>query len=209
MPGYGAGVVFVVRVGGLVSLVQSDAPFASYLTPSISDVGGDGAVKASTKGSQLVRLSGAQMGSRALQPVTRVRYGPYDPTNTSPLPAAGRTEGLGLEFVAVDCEVGTDQQQIRCLTAPGAGKGHWWQVRVGNQWSPVFDAQSSYAPPSIIGFEGEGARDASTRGNQVVVVQGANLGPTTGGIDRVFYKAVTVVGPDVAVGNDTASGEIE
>ena len=66
VPGYGAGVVFVVRVGGLISLVQEESPFTSYITPSVSGVTGDGAFNASTRGSQLVLISGAQLGSRDL-----------------------------------------------------------------------------------------------------------------------------------------------
>lgn len=62
---------------------------------------------------------------------------------------------------------------ISCTTAPGAGAGLKWLVKIGGQDS-VYPT-TSYAVPSITGLSGAGSRDASTEGGQQVIISGQDF----------------------------------
>ena len=49
---------------------------------------------------------------------------------------------------AAGCRVlSTAPPQISCLTGPGTGKDHVWEITVGGQASDVLVANTSYSPP--------------------------------------------------------------
>jgi hypothetical protein len=155
---------------------QTSAPSAvltSYVGPTIRSVTGPGAVRANTEGGQIVTIAGDEFGpvttggAAPSSPVVQwVRYG---------------TPGV-LQFAAPpeSCYVvaARPSPQMQCLTGPGTGAGHWWQVNVGGQDSNVLAANTSYSPPVLSYFTGPGANGADTRGgpNASVTVQGLNFG---------------------------------
>ena len=52
------------------------------------------------------------------------------------------------------------------------------QVKVGGQLSnQLKTTDTGYGPPVLVLYEGEGAKDAITQGNQPVKIEGRNLGP--------------------------------
>ena len=52
------------------------------------------------------------------------------------------------------------------------------QVKVGDQLSnQLSTTDTGYGPPVLVLYEGEGAKDAITQGNQPVKIEGRNLGP--------------------------------
>ena len=89
----------------------------------------------------------------------------------------------GDAFTATSCRVVTAGTWIRCLTAPGYGMGHMLTVSIGdapsgnNRTSAKFAANIRYASPIVAVYSGPGAVDATTYGNQLLVVSGANFGP--------------------------------
>jgi hypothetical protein len=97
---------------------------------------------------------------------------------------------------------------IQCLTAPGTGKQHSWQVIVQvchrevngetvtlsacrNQTSPVFPAMTAYAPPAVAAISGEG-RSSHTAGGDTVILTGANFGFSDAKLQLVQYRGVKV-----------------
>ena len=56
-------------------------------------------------------------------------------------------------FVAPKCNVTTPHVEVTCLSAPGVGVLHYWQLAVGNQSTQVTNTSTSYTKPSITNFE--------------------------------------------------------
>ena len=83
-------------------------------------------------------------------------------------------------------------------TVPGTGSDLYWRVEdPGGRPSKVSDANSSYAPPLIVRFEGEGAAGASTRGGEEVTIIGDNFGVDSTTVDAVRYGDLGVPEFDV------------
>ncbi|KAA0161835.1 hypothetical protein FNF31_03620 [Cafeteria roenbergensis] len=177
VPGYGGSLVPVVHVAGLESV--SLAPTAvvpafdfSYSPPAIVGVTGDGSFSALTKGNQEVFLAGDFFGLMQHNAVTKVTYGP-----------------TGTEYTAASCLVTADNIQVTCRTVPGVGQFLQWRIQIANQWSPLA-GNTSYAPPVISYFSGDGSSNAQTVGGEDVFVQGDNFGFEDSKVDFVVYRIV-------------------
>ena len=69
---------------------------------------------------------------------------------------------------------------IRCRSTPaGVGTGLRWAVTVNGLVSPASPQTTGYARPLVSSVSGPGARDARTRGGEIVYIRGANFGPGT------------------------------
>ena len=88
-------------------------------------------------------------------------------------------------FKASACTVTVDplldfNGTIRCLSVPGFGLADTWQVTVSNLLGVIYrqpnSSQLSYARPSISTFDGPGAFDALSVGNQTVRILGTQFG---------------------------------
>jgi hypothetical protein len=172
---------------------QASAPAAtrtSYAAPVLSRISGPGASRASTEGGQNVLLNGDNFGPTCCDltnpaTIASVRYG--DP-------------GL-LQYTAQGCRVtSTTPAQIACLTGPGTGRDHVWQIDVGGQASAVLVANTSYSPPVIYNFLGTAADYADTRGYENVTIVGAQFG------DRYDPLLVSVTYTDQIQGKSDFTG---
>ena len=63
-------------------------------------------------------------------------------------------------LVATQCQVSVAHVSVTCLTAPGVGTGHAWQLQIAGQWSNVYLHDfgggvmgTGYAAPTIAYFE--------------------------------------------------------
>ncbi len=63
-------------------------------------------------------------------------------------------------LLATQCQVTVAHVSVTCLTAPGVGTGHSWQLQVAGQWSNVYLHDfgngvlgTGYAAPTIAFFE--------------------------------------------------------
>jgi hypothetical protein len=79
-------------------------------------------------------------------------------------------------FVPGSCNA-TDNERITCLTAPGAGVGHEWNVSVGGQAS--LSPSTSYALPVInrLAAVNVGSlQNFTTAGGDLIEIEGTNFG---------------------------------
>ena len=83
-------------------------------------------------------------------------------------------------FEATNCRVVSDSR-MDCLTGPGSGRAHLWEMKVGGRSSNRFNAQSSYAPPVVVDFASPDVRinDFATSGNDTIVITGRKFGPVS------------------------------
>ncbi|RYY34490.1 hypothetical protein EON62_03260, partial [archaeon] len=148
------------------------------------DVTGSGTNRATTEGGQVVHVWGHHFGpantaSSLPQSIYWVRYG-----TRGVLQFAGQT-------CYVDIATAGALQRMSCLSAPGTGFGHWWQVSVGGQASNVLPKNTSYAAPTVTYFDGPGYVDADTRAGVEynVTLNGLNFGADVSVID-ISYSNV-------------------
>ena len=153
-PGYGAKHHWRVKVGGLRSDLSTVS--TSYRGPSINSCFGPACQKGSTAGAQLLVLFGQNL------------FGPLE------FASYGKT---GTEYKAM-CTAMKAHTALACLTSPGTGTNHRWQIRIGEQTSELTPALSGYAPPALNTLTGEGSFDSSTLGGQIVRISGSNFPPT-------------------------------
>ena len=171
----------------------------SYAPPVVLDVRGPGSWRAATVGGQEVTVLGKHFGPLHSVVILPANAGTTTTTTVgNPVLAEyGRVAGEGeadagtwtKRYDGVACVVTVAHTQLRCQTAPGTGKGYAWRVNVGRQYSGVFTGVlTSYAPPVIINFQGLGAVDADTEGNELVRVEGRQFGTMAAdAIDVVTY----------------------
>ena len=173
-PGVGVRHMFRAAVGQQISPPTSNDPtnglgvgeiVYDFKSPLLSTVTGPGSFEASTVGGQEVFLSGDQLGPAVMG---------VDPISAVPLVVTYGREGK--RYVATSCRIMDDNKRVRCLTSPGVGRLHQWKLEVGQQTSPLLAAHTSYAPPSIAEYLGDGAQDANTAGNQWLIIAGRNFG---------------------------------
>ena len=83
-------------------------------------------------------------------------------------------------FEATNCRVVSDSR-MDCLTGPGSGRAHLWEMKVGGRSSNRFNAQSSYAAPVVVDFASPDVRinDFATSGNDTIVITGRKFGPVS------------------------------
>jgi hypothetical protein len=145
-----------------------------------------GASSLPTYGGQRFRLNVTDAGPSWL-PVTSggVRY----------------VNGDGTIFDATNCSVTVPHEEISCNSVVGFGGSLVWLVKVGGQTSPAF-AFGSFELPVITGLQvtqegaGQGSevitdrRTAmSTRGGELVIVQGSGFGPVGTTVSAVYAGA--------------------
>jgi hypothetical protein len=181
--GVGVGLVFSAEIAGQNSTSKAcaDANLCKYARPEIGDfentglpvMYGLGAQDAVTQGGQAVRIRGRNFGSTSAVGIT-AKYGPCS--------TAACTGLNDLIYTATDCEV-VQNNLIKCLTAPGTGKGHYWKVSLGSQESNAYFGDTSYAAPIVIELKTqvkELVSSIQTKGNDKITITGDNFGPKTG-----------------------------
>ena len=179
-PGYGVALAVVVTVGSQPSLAApGPAGTVKYAAPLIQSMSGAGMVRAATNGGASVLLQGVNFGPAGTVP-DLITYG-HAPADI------GR-------YVAVNCVVRQADVAIQCTLAPGVGAGLSWLVNLGEQLSNTFVANTSYSPPIITGFSGDGIL-ANTDGGDAIVISGINFGPAdayTQSLLSVYYDTKLV-----------------
>lgn len=171
--GAGANHSWFVTVGGQTS--EPSTPRTSYKPPVVTLVFGPGATGSDTAGGSIVSIQGVEFSDGASpNPMPVLNYGP---------------RGNVFKYTARQCTLQTAHVMIVCITAPGVGRGLWWNINVDGQ-SVLFNASSSYGHPVVTGYSGPGAAEALTRGSQLVVLSGNNFGPAypvEDAVDSVRY----------------------
>jgi hypothetical protein len=143
--------------------------------PTVSEVKGTGQSGGGTPGNEILDIYGNVFGP--------VRSGAGPAADIIVKYGSAAALDSGDAFTATSCRVVTAGTWIRCLTAPGYGMGHMLTVTIGdapsgnNRTSAKFAANIRYASPIVAVYSGPGAVDATTYGNQLLVVSGANFGP--------------------------------
>ena len=118
-PGVGVNYHFVVEVDGIQSAMSTEV--LSYDTPTLTGFSGPNATfnqaQLDTRGGEIIYILGRNFGTdtSALKGVSH-----HAPFNAS------------MVFFPHNCTA-TNNEMITCLTAPGAGVGHEWNVTVGSQ----------------------------------------------------------------------------
>ena len=129
-----------------------------------------------TPGDEWIVIHGENFGLVQHNNIDRISYGPngveYDPC-------------LGPDHEHCSCNVVVDHTEIRCNTTQGSGKQHRWIIKIDGQNSTV--STTSYDRPSIDNVAGLGAVDASTDGEQEIVITGKNFGPSQEMLEKVSY----------------------
>jgi hypothetical protein len=162
----------------------------TYRPPVVTAVFGAAVQSLNTAGGQVVSIQGRD-------------FGPATPTDALRLAGFGARYSDGV-LVATSCSVSVPHSVITCVTAPGVGRDHAWQVSVAGVWSNVHLQDfgkgvygTRYAAPMVSFFEfstdpGRGVRDFVTQGHERVAVHGRNFGPVmmgaSGGITSLSYR---------------------
>lgn len=197
VPGVGLNHAWVVTVGGQAS-VPSDAAgemgLTRYRAPTIRKISGQGADMADTSGGQQVIIDGENFG-----PATLVDADGNIISDDIPIAEYGKPNEMWPSFMAVDCRVTVAFRQVVCQTTEGTGRGLVWELEIGGQRSGIFaNRTTSYHPPVVAYYSGEGARDADTRGEEHVVIEGRNFGPIGTPVENVTYGPAGSVSEFVA-----------
>jgi hypothetical protein len=209
-PGAGRNHAVVITVGNQTA--RSVAPnLLSYLAPVVTSADGEGTFLADTQGGQKVNLKGQNLGPLGV-------IGDGYPGSINFVPLSITYGPTGVEYVAAGCAIASsDASIVSCLTAPGTGKGHVWNINVGGQASPLLRANTSYAPPVITAFERTDIDPATglpftetsflTQGSELVLISGKNFGPSivNGKFDAVYTLSLrdNKTAYDTFVGGDS------
>ncbi|GMH57924.1 hypothetical protein TrST_g5907 [Triparma strigata] len=182
-PGIGMDLKFYMTIAELPSnTYQSDlkfnAPVIKPLSAGIKNaVSGQGATAANTRGGEEINIFGENFGLAGDPFLPTMTYGP-----------------TGTEYLATDCVVRNSFSKIRCVGAPGTGFGHKVQMRVGGQFTALYNGNVSYKPPSVYFFDPAWAKDTPVRiggytsGKEKVVIHGDNFGLSSSmKLDLVTY----------------------
>jgi len=172
--GVGQDLVPHLTVAAQPSTVTIAGSLVSYELPAVTRVIGPGSNRASTAGGEQVTVIGRNFGVPIISNTAflQVMYG-----------AAAE-----MAFQATECVVLSDTR-MSCLTGPGTGEGHSWQVHLEGGESTTSFIGTSYQWPSVTTFDGLGADLASTEGGQVVDISGINFGTAQrSAVDYVTYE---------------------
>ena len=151
-PGIGKDLHWELEVDGITdSLHEHVHPLVSYAPPKLAGLSGAGAYDASTAGGQVITISGSGFGPARLLP-----------EESSAIYSKSPGSAGAMVSTATACRVLTDTEMI-CMTVPGTGRYHRWRLlNIGGQdsrWSAPL-VSSSYGPPTITSFSGQGAARA-------------------------------------------------
>jgi len=202
-PGTGADLVVKVYIDGQVSNTYGNMSYArpvvAFYTTEWDLNFQDGA---NTEGGEWVIINGDNFGSRDMNTLELITYGPtgeeyvvcdvrdiVEPAILNVptmLPSAAPTDEGGFAAATVEpssapsflyttcgCSIVTDHTQINCTTIPGSGFGHTWLVTVDGQLSTV--PTTEYGEPVVDSVVGPVA--AKTSGGEAVSIFGRNFGP--------------------------------
>jgi hypothetical protein len=176
-PGSGKDHEWLVVASRLLSAPST--VLTKYKVPVMLSLAGPGAKEAKTKGGQQVYITGKNFG-----PVIDGASG--GPSSITVIYGADNV----MQFTAASCKVTTPHEVMTCLTGEGYGLHHQWVVRINNQMSNPYDADSSYGVPVVFSYEGIGASASETHGGSVVIIEGQNFGSAADNqIDRVQYES--------------------
>jgi hypothetical protein len=207
--GVGAGMSFVVSVGGQTSAVFAST--AGYAPPQIFVFSGAGAVAANTVGGQPVVITGRNFGpsnayTNALLSATYgVAFKDGSATFLAKIPR--------VTYPAAACTVTVPHTQITCSTTEGAGATLGWKLVLDGQAST--SPSTSYNVPVVntITYAAGGAAvtAANVNGGDVVLLTGSFFGPTSYNgsgplVQRVWYG---LSGTEFVASNWTALGQTQ
>ena len=207
--GVGAGMSFVVSVGGQTSAVFAST--AGYAPPQIFVFSGAGAVAANTVGGQPVVITGRNFGpsnayTNALLSATYgVAFKDGSATFLAKIPR--------VTYPAAACAVTVPHTQITCSTTEGAGATLGWKLVLDGQASTT--PSTSYNVPVVdtITYAAGGAAvtAANVNGGDVVLLTGSFFGPTSYNgsgplVQRVWYG---LSGTEFVASNWTALGQTQ
>jgi hypothetical protein len=208
--GVGFGHVQYVVAGGQESSSYSDSHLINYRPPSIISVTGAGSIASTTAGGTTIVITGNDFGPPFVTVNVPCSYEnsirttdmtDYDAADLVSMYAKGTPNKEAIEgetYQAECCRVESDQR-IVCKKARGTGVGKNWHVRVGNQWSNVNDAGTSYGRPVIIDYEisqtggtaPANTRSYNTSGGESIVIVGKNFGFLISKVENISYGMVT------------------
>ena len=188
--GFGNNFDYIITVDGQVSNVG--AFNGSYAAPSINNVKKADALQILMTNSQTfgsARLLG--IGSETVI-IEGSNFGPDTPVNEI---TASYSNGDSI-FDAVKCKILVPHTQISCLSAPGAGINHVWSIKVGGQDSEI--PTTSYLPPIVTSVTryladsptmtfDELHENFTTRGGEIIEIQGENFGPASKSSDLLKW----------------------
>ena len=164
----GVGIDYSIQISVSGQHSNFSADVISYDPPSldrVTDTGGETPRDFDTEGGEVVYLEGINFGLQ--------------------LYAAGSISvyyGKHLQYQAANCDVDSSHRQLQCLTVPGVGKNHSWQVFVGNQSSNTLEQVSNYHPPVVSTYSRPnstmiGVSNLETPGGEIVHIRGRHFGP--------------------------------
>ena len=154
--GSGEQLTFVVEVADQQS--NQFVSSLSYSAPIITNLYGPGAQNASTSGGQVIFVAGQNLGIEEDSSV--LHYGnSYTQT-----------------FVTSPCHVLLPHTFLRCVSVAGSGYQDRWLLRVGNQFSNVYQqSKSIYGYPTVTSVDKLNT-PLPTVGGLVLVIDGLNYG---------------------------------
>eukprot|EP01029_Cantina_marsupialis_P014770 TRINITY_DN323_c0_g3_i1.p1 TRINITY_DN323_c0_g3~~TRINITY_DN323_c0_g3_i1.p1 ORF type:complete len:6065 (+),score=1822.54 TRINITY_DN323_c0_g3_i1:50-18244(+) len=189
----GTGINYTVQaiIGSQTGIVGSGLSM-SFEPPILTQILGDQDMD--TTGGQVISIKGNGFGPMGTVP-DWVKYGPVDDeTHTQP--------DL---YEAIDCEVVVAHTMMKCVSVPGTGFGYSWQLSMDSQLSDVLHSNSTYMPPVIIYFKGDGISDPSamqTEGSEKIIVTGRYFGNDSSKVDMVVYGTADYVASCTITDND-------
>ena len=167
----------------------------SYHPPIITNIGGANIKDLRTEGGQEILIVGNHFGAATIS--TDCNDGTPRPTIAYGNPTGGASVALFNTTTQLQggcCKV-LSPTLVSCLSGPGVGRGHSYEITVSKQKSNILPTtggtdqptDSGYGPPVLVLYSGQGAQNGNTEGNEDVVIEGRNFGPasiggTTGGL---------------------------
>ena len=180
IPGAGFNFSYVVTVDGQSSSTDNEMGnfLGSYSPPVLFAISPVADLR--TPGREIISIIGTNFGPPAAWNQIVADYGD---DMTSGLSDATR-------FPAFGCNVTVAHTKIECWTTEGAGSAHAWLVTVSDQVNRM--PSTSYGAPQIHSIESLPAGGMRTDGGDVVLIKGANFGPTSiGSSTGSFLESVT------------------
>jgi hypothetical protein len=174
VPGFGSNHSWRIGLESRYSNWSMDK--TSYEVPVILSVHGPGSYQASTAGGQEVYITGDFFGPRSpgiVSPYIVTKYGHY--------PAAWLPGEIFFPPYSPSCIVSIGHTQLTCITTPGVGKNHSWEILIAHQAPalPIFHGGTSYGPPiiyEIVNENGTPLSAANTEGGEFFIIKGNNFG---------------------------------
>jgi hypothetical protein len=188
----------------------------SYHPPIITSVGGANIKDLRTEGGQEIQIFGQHFG--APMDDEDCSGGIPRPTIAYGNPAGGASFALfntTTELSGSCCKV-LSPTLVSCLSGAGVGRGHSFQITVSDQTSNIFASTSGmdkpsdmgYGPPVLVLYDGKGSKNANTEGNEDVIIEGRNFGPSGLGSQTGTRGAITSVTYGLAIESvESATGK--